>query len=104
MKRLAALLVLGLIGYTIYYDLTIGTLPVIKEQTIAAKSTAVAITPYFEKKVSPGDTVLSVVEGKLNGPLPVTITQVIADFNELNNGLQPENLKAGQTYRFPAYD
>jgi len=103
MKRLAILIVTALIIYIIYLDLTIGTLPAVTEQTIEATSTIEDVIPYFEKKVASGETVLSVVEGNMNGPLPVTMTQMIADFIHLNSGIQPEKIKAGNTYRFPDY-
>lgn len=103
MKRLAALLLSVLIIYVIYFDLTHGTLPVIKEQITEAKFSNDTVLPYFEREVSPGETVLSVVEKEMDGPLPVTISQVIADFSALNNGLKPEELKFGKTYRFPEY-
>lgn len=103
MKRLAAFLLSALVIYVIYFDLTHGTLPVIKEQIIEAKFSDDTVLPFFEKEVSPGETVLSVVEREMDGPLPVTITQVIADFSTLNNGLKPEELKFGKNYRFPDY-
>lgn len=103
MKRLAAFLLSALVIYVIYFDLTHGTLPVMQEQVIEAKYPDDTALPFFEREVSPGETVLSVVEKKMNGPLPVTITQVITDFSTLNNGLKPEELKFGETYRFPDY-
>lgn len=103
MKRLFAILVTVLIIYVIYYDIKIGTLPVAKVETIAAKQVNVTTIPYFEKKVSAGETVLTIVEGNLNGPLPVSITEMIADFKQLNNGLLPEQLISDKTYRFPDY-
>jgi len=107
MKRLAVLLISALILFIIFHDLTKGTLPSKSEPVQEIKSEAVSASPvsfpYFEKKASPGETVLSVVEQKLGGPLPVSIEEVIADFKRLNNGTEPEAIKSGQTYKFPDY-
>lgn len=104
MKRLVALLLAALTIFVIYYDLSKGTLPTDIEQSIEATSMKTDTTePFFEKKVNPGETVLSIIEQKMNGPLPVSITDVIADFANLNNGLKPEELKYGETYKFPVY-
>ncbi len=103
MKRLFVLLVTVLVIYVIYFDLTTGTLPVAQIESIDVKTTKIATIPYFEKKISSGETVLTIVEGYMDGPLPVSITQMIADFKKLNNGLQPEQLKSGRIYRFPDY-
>ncbi|MBP2241639.1 hypothetical protein J2Z40_002211 [Cytobacillus eiseniae] len=103
MKRLIALLLTALTIFIIYYDLSKGTLPTEDEQTIEASNMISTTTTFFEKKVNPGETVLSIIEQKTNGPLPVSITDVIADFSNLNNGLKPEELKYGETYRFPIY-
>ncbi|WP_102274549.1 hypothetical protein [Cytobacillus massiliigabonensis] len=104
MKRLIALLLAALTIFVIYYDLSKGTLPADKEQTIEAASMTNTTESFFEKKVNPGETVLSIIEQNLNGPLPVSITDVITDFSNLNNGLKPEELKYGETYKFPVYD
>ena len=103
MKRLLSFLVTILILYVIYFDLTTGTLPVAKVENINMNSANDEAIPYFEKKVSSGETVLTIVEGKIDGPLPVSITQMITDFKQLNNGLQPEQLISGRIYRFPEY-
>lgn len=105
MKRLAFFLVTILVIYVIYFDLTKGTLPNGNEPVIEAmaESNNVATIPYFEKKVSSGDTVLSVVENKMNSPLSVSIDKVISDFQNLNNGLSPEKIKSGFVYKFPDY-
>lgn len=105
LRRIATLFIAALIIYIIYFDLTVGTLPIPVTNQVIATSTTIdeTIIPYFEKKVATGETVLSVVEGSINGPLPVTITQMITDFRYLNDGLPPEKIKAGKTYRFPDY-
>ncbi|QED48653.1 hypothetical protein [Cytobacillus dafuensis] len=103
MKRLAAFLISILIIYVIYYDLTQGTLSEPKEPVIEAMAPIDTTIPFFEKKVSPGETVLSIVEKKINGPLPVPINKVVTDFTSLNKGIKPEEIKFGYTYKFPNY-
>ncbi|MFE8695420.1 hypothetical protein ACFYKT_03490 [Cytobacillus sp. FJAT-53684] len=104
MKRLVALLLSALTIFVIYYDLSKGTLPTDDEPIIEAASMTNITEAFFEKKVNPGETVLSIIEQKMNGPLPVSITDVIIDFSNLNNGLKPEELKYGETYKFPVYN
>ncbi|MED3548974.1 hypothetical protein [Cytobacillus praedii] len=104
MKRLVALLLAALTIFVIYYDLSKGTLPADDEQTVEVTSMTNTAESFFEKKVAPGETVLSIIEQKMNGPLPVSMTDVITDFSNLNNGLKPEELKYGKTYKFPIYN
>lgn len=104
MKRIAGILLSVLVIYVIYYDLNHGTLPTGKEQVLEASSQPTESgIPYFEKKVSPGETVLSIVELNLDGPIPVSIAEVISDFSSLNKGIKPEEIKSGNTYKFPKY-
>ena len=105
MKRLALFLLSVLVIYVIYFVLTKGTLPLpaIEEPVIEAMAKNETSMPYFEKKVSSGDTVLSLVENNINGPLTVSISKVISDFKVLNNGLSPEKIKSGYLYKFPDY-
>lgn len=103
MKRFIGLLVGILVIYVIYYDLNHGTLPSAKEQKIEAFNTVQPSIPYFEKHVEPGDTVLSIVEKRINGPLPVSISEAIEHFQLLNDGMRPEDIQIGKTYKFPDY-
>lgn len=91
-----------LVLYVIYYDLSQGTLPAIAEPKVVS-NTQETLIPYFEKKVDHGDTVLSVVEKQLDQSIPVSIEKVVNDFKELNDGLKPEQIKFGQSYKFPDY-
>ncbi|MBA4535840.1 hypothetical protein H1Z61_01480 [Bacillus aquiflavi] len=104
MKQLAIIALGILIVFSIYFDITYGTLPFIKEQKLEAKTQQQSTEiPYFEKKVTPGDTVLSIIETKLNQSLSVSISEAIADFQQLNNGIEPEDIQIGRTYKFPSY-
>ncbi|MGG1677429.1 hypothetical protein ACIFOT_16960 [Neobacillus sp. NRS-1170] len=107
MKKLFGFLLTVLIIYVIYLDLTVGTLtpsPVkqvdAKVETVMKKATGL---PSFEAKVKPGETVISIVEHRLEKPLPVAITDLIEDFKKLNQGHNPEKIQIGSTYHFPDY-
>ncbi|MEH7074059.1 hypothetical protein [Neobacillus drentensis] len=109
MKKLFGFLLVVLIIYVIYIDLTVGTLPSTLTQQVDAKietprkpeqKTAI---PSFEAKVEPGETVISIVEHQLDKSLPVSITDLIEDFRKLNPGDTPEKIQIGSTYHFPDY-
>ncbi|EKN66252.1 hypothetical protein BABA_16577 [Neobacillus bataviensis LMG 21833] len=110
MKKLFSFLVAILVLYVIYFDLTIGTLPTSTTKQVDAKVVTKGETkgpksdiPAFEAKVKPGETVISIVEHELNNPLPVSITELINDFRELNPEQSPEKIQIGATYHFPDY-
>lgn len=105
MKRLFGVFLTVLILYAVYVDLSHGTLPTNETPKIEAK--AVNPTPntaYFEVVVKPGDTVLSIIESELDMSIPVPISQVIEDFQALNEGLNPEQIQIGKPYKFPKYE
>ncbi|WP_080845058.1 hypothetical protein [Cytobacillus gottheilii] len=105
MKRLSAFILTILCIYAIYFDLTSGTLPNQNEE-IAVEASAAnqeAGLEYFEKEVGPGETVLTIIEAQLGGPVPVAIDTVVSDFQTLNTGIQPEQIQNGKTYKFPSY-
>ncbi|WP_042355037.1 LysM peptidoglycan-binding domain-containing protein [Bacillus rubiinfantis] len=107
MKKLLGLLFAILLIYVIYIDLTVGTLP--SAATIGQEFTSERATnqpagiPSFEAKVKPGETVMTIVEKHLGKPLPVPISELIADFSKLNPGKTPEKIQIGATYQFPDY-
>lgn len=104
MKRLVGFLAVILILYSIYHDLSNGTLPVSKIENISKAQTKKEVTlPYFEKKVQAGDTVLSIIEDQLNQSIPVPVSVVVDDFEELNKGVSSHEIKAGEKYKFPNY-
>lgn len=112
MKKLAGFLILAVVIYAIYNDLSAGTLPAanmqkietveIEEQVKKEKKGTPSI-PYFEHEVKPGDTVLSVLDSNLNTPLAVPVSQAVEDFKKLNDGTDPQKIKFGKTYKFPDY-
>ncbi|KGA95537.1 hypothetical protein AJ85_02265 [Alkalihalobacillus alcalophilus ATCC 27647 = CGMCC 1.3604] len=99
---------------SIYYDLTAGTLP--EKNSTSAKAAQIQdetqtettqvideVSLYQEVIVEPGYTVLSIVEHLHSGPIPVSIQEVIYDFQQLNKGIEPEKIQIGHTYLFPLY-
>ncbi len=107
MKKLFGFILAILVIYVIYYDLTVGTLPSshvsIKTNTESAAAKPNTSIPSFEAKVKPGETVMSIVEHHIDKELPVSITELIKDFEKLNPGQSPERIQIGSTYLFPEY-
>ena len=100
MKKLFTFLLFGLVAYTIFFDLTNGTLQMIRsDQNIPVNETMAFEWMTAER----GDTVLSALE-KVNGSLPVSIEEAMNDFKKLNPGVDPGNIQSGNTYKIPVYD
>lgn len=91
MKKFLAFLFFSLVLYTSYLDLTNGTYFLSSEQ------------PFQEIVVQQGETVLSVLE-RINGTLPVSIDEAIQDFKKLNPNVDPMNIEAEKSYKFPIYN
>lgn len=100
--------------FSIYYDLSNGTIPIANEQQATPVMTTPSLTEepemesdsnatYIEVEVKAGDTVLTVAERIANKPIPVSITQLVEDFQVLNEGMKPEKIQVGRTYKFPLY-
>lgn len=107
MKRMLLFLFTCFIGFIIYFDLTTGTLPAIGVETADPaekypEQPKKEKKPYKETAVKPGDTLLTIVERE-EGGLKVSIETVINDFQTLNNGLKPEEMQIGKTYKIPLY-
>ncbi|MGD6841323.1 hypothetical protein ACQCVH_02280 [Bacillus infantis] len=107
MKRIAALLITVLAIYIIFYDLSRGTLPAPDQAPALEASTTVEPAEdslaYFEQKAVPGETVLTIVERHIDSSVPVSISQVAADFERLNSGVKAGRIQAGKIYKFPDY-
>ena len=105
MKKIVAYIVALIIVYSIYYDLTVGTLPSITvvSAELAVEHTSLPAIPFTLIKVKTGDTVISIVENFQQGPLPVPIDQVVQDFQDLNQNLKPEQIQIGNQYKIPLY-
>lgn len=99
--------------FSIYYDLSSGTLTLINEQPVMsapsltetekAETIQESRENYMEVEVKAGDTVLTVAERIAGKPIPVSITQLVEDFQALNEGMRPEKIQIGKTYKFPLY-
>lgn len=74
-----------------------------KEQSNIRKNTENKRYQTVQHRVTAGETVLSIIE-KLNsnGP-PVTIKQMIQDFEQLNPEIEPHHIQTNQVYTFPIY-
>lgn len=107
MKRIFLFLFGLLTIYVIYIDLTAGTLPQAEtqkpEQTVVTMTNVKSAMDSFEAEVEPGETLISIVENHIKKPLPVSIDQLIKDFQSLNPNLSPEKIQIGSTYEFPDY-
>ncbi|MDX8364216.1 hypothetical protein [Cytobacillus sp. IB215665] len=113
-KKMIGIILFLFVIYIFYYDISIGSLPVIDLQKNVEEKTPLVDgdeTPlniqqmeYQLIQVKRGDTVISIVEELYNGPIPVSMEQLLNDFEALNNNLKPEQLQAGKTYKFPMYD
>ncbi|WP_078379687.1 hypothetical protein [Sutcliffiella halmapala] len=100
--------------FSIYYDLSNGTIPSINQEQVTTTMSVPDVTEqpselpnstnnYIDVEVKAGDTVLTIAERIANKPIPVSITQLIEDFQTLNDGIPPEKIQIGKSYRFPIY-
>ncbi|MCA1054849.1 hypothetical protein LCM10_07595 [Rossellomorea aquimaris] len=122
MKRLFIFFGIIILLYSVYYDLNKGTLRLLMDEASMVtaqpqpqsirKETVDSVPssghedpslPYIEIKIQPGDTVLSLVEDSLEGSLPVSIEQVVTDFEELNS-VPPGKIQIGKIYKIPDYN
>jgi hypothetical protein len=107
MKRFLLTIFTLLTIYVIYIDLTQGTLPEKSTEESAPAVETLANTteslPAFEASVGRGETLISIVERHIDKPLPVSIEELVQDFQKLNPGQAPEKIQIGVTYLFPDY-
>ncbi|MGJ7034983.1 type IV pilus assembly protein FimV [Anoxybacillus eryuanensis] len=100
MKNMFIFLMFIAICAIAYHDLTDGTIHTIRSQTTVKQTNDL---PYREVTVQRGDTLLSIIEREMNSKLPVSIDQLITDFQALNPHVNAHSLQAGKTYRIPHY-
>lgn len=104
MKRLVGVLITVLVIYCIYYDLSYGTLPaVVTEQNPEVETIDAEEMAFFERTVENGDTALTIIETQLGHSLAIPISEVVTDFQKLNNDLPPQQIQPGKKYKFPDY-
>lgn len=105
MKRFFITFAILVTIYVIYIDLNEGTLSSTQKQepSLEVQASPEDSTNFFEQKVQSGDTVLSIVEQYSAGGISVSLETVVKDFQQLNDGLKPEDIQIGKTYIFPIY-
>ncbi|PFN07640.1 MULTISPECIES: hypothetical protein [Bacillus cereus group] len=114
MKRLGALLLVLVLGYVFYYDIKIGTLPMlssykkttaaqtVKKENVDTKAKKETGVQYKAIEVKTGDTVLSITEAINKKKVP-SIEKVIDDFKQLNKNTSATKIQIGKSYKFPLY-
>ncbi|PEM97165.1 hypothetical protein [Bacillus toyonensis] len=116
MKRLGIFLFVLVLGYIFYYDINIGTLPMLSSykkttaaQTIKKEETTTKQSKkeetdvtYKAIEVKTGETVLSITE-QINKKKIPSIEKVIDDFKQLNKSTSATKIQIGKTYKFPLY-
>lgn len=104
MKRLVLICLFFLVIYSVYHDLSVGTLSTQKKEAVAVSSMENNDQQQAKKvKISSGQTVLSVVE-QLNQKASVPIKKIVKDFKSLNPGVNPNEIQSGEIYAFPLYE
>lgn len=108
MKKSLAFLMICFVTFIVYYDMTTGTLPQnvptqFKEPSLPVnQSNRKSELNYYEVAIKPGDTLLSIIERE-EGSTTQPIETIVTDFQELNEGLKPEQMQIGKTYKIPRY-
>ena len=115
MKRIVLFISVLFALFIVYYDLTTGTLPGTADQTAASptqppqepsepanKPQGQTTRDSIEVTIKPGDTLLSLIEQE-SGTAEQPMDTIIADFQSLNEGLKPEDMQIGHTYKIPVY-
>ncbi|WP_281237048.1 hypothetical protein P5654_003750 [Bacillus safensis] len=98
MRRIVFLLISLFVLFIIFFDLKNGTIPVEENQAVPASALQTAEKKTYKNvTVKQGETVLSIVH--TSKPLD----DVIKDFEELNQGVKANEIRAGSTYKFPVY-
>ncbi|MGE6629298.1 hypothetical protein [Bacillus sp. NPDC077027] len=98
MRRILFLLISLFVLFIIFFDLKNGTIPL--QETAAIPVTSSINTEkksYKMVRVKQGETVVSIVRTSRS------LDEVIQDFEELNQGVKANEIRAGSTYKFPVY-
>lgn len=106
MKRLSIFILMLFLIYIVYFDMNNGTIainPSLAEGENKAIEVSSKASPYIEKKIRQGETVLSIIEQLHKEQIPVSIEQITTDFERLNPKEKAESIKVGKTYKFPLY-
>lgn len=103
MKKICALFILSLVIYSVYKDITNGS-TMITTPAIYSSYKTEPEQAFTLIKVQPGETVLSVFEKHASTNTKISFDQLKDDFIQLNDGIQPTDIKSGQIYKFPLYE
>ncbi|MDM5298757.1 hypothetical protein QUF51_11335 [Bacillus pumilus] len=99
MRRILFLLISLFVLFIIFFDLKHGTIP--HQEDPATPVSAFHSSDqkaYKTVTVKQGQTVVSIVHTSK------PIDEVIEDFEELNQGVKANDIRAGSTYKFPVYE
>lgn len=102
MKRLVFLVILVIVAFTVYIDISKGTIPVNTQQVSAMNNNPETKLAFVEMKVTNGDTVFTLFK-KANGSYVEDIDRLIKDFKKLNNNVDPVDIQIDKEYKIPIY-
>ncbi|TMW73820.1 hypothetical protein [Alteribacter natronophilus] len=115
MKQFFLFSLVVVLAFSVYYDLTEGTLPdqsapPAAEQQDEPAGEAVPAPqepeepPYQEVIVQSGHTVYTIVQALHQGQvIEANFERIVTDFERLNPETDAHAIQTGQTYRFPLY-
>jgi len=104
-KRISIFLLTTIIGYIIYYDISIGTFRYLSSSSTQEVSSTVSneSIPYETIQIKSGDTLLSIVEQlSIMKKIPSS-KRITEDFQILNPHDIPTKLIIGNSYKIPIY-
>ncbi|AXF54718.1 hypothetical protein [Salicibibacter kimchii] len=108
MKKWIWILAIATVAFAIYYDVSRGTLPVADSSPETANETVEVTETHFDHtvdvEIEAGQTVLTIVEQLHDVGMPMKMEAIKNDFQYLNEGQPPEQLREGQVYTFPLYE
>ena len=102
MKKMIACFICMLVIYSVYQDITHGSISTPNPVLYTSYKTP-EVNQYTLIEVKRGDTVLSIMDKQLTNQSKVPLEQIKKDFIELNNGIEPTEVKQGKIYKFPLY-
>ncbi|MFD1850262.1 hypothetical protein [Oceanobacillus bengalensis] len=104
-KRMSLYIIILMLIASIYKDLSLGTANN-KVMDIPANTETINHISYdiMQIKISPGDTLLSVVEGINSSNAKLNFDNLINDFKALNPNVDPYKLEPNTFYYFPVYN
>lgn len=99
-KRLTIFLLIILISYIVYYDISYGTFHTTEIQQVSNVPSEL----YFQEiEITSGDTLLTLVELNSDSIHIPPSKVIIDDFQSLNPFVEPNKLQIGKVYKIPVY-